>query len=138
MDGLSSVGFGNRTIVVALCYNSKEIIGGLLPVYSCVPHPSFLHVHLGQETSWSKFSCLMYHSNRSHSILYSFYAIYNIIWRSKLLSSRVKYITEDAASVCTWYLKFHTHVDKFRMPETPSVDLRHDLSCLVHATRHIT
>ena len=23
-------------------------------------------------------------------------------------------------------------MDEFRMPETPSVDLRHDLSCLVH------
>ena len=43
-----------------------------------------------------------------------------------MFSSRVKYITEDAASVCTWYLKFHTHMDEFRMPETPSVDLRHD------------
>ena len=52
----------------------------------------------------------------------------------KLFSSRVKYITEDATSVCTWYLKYHTHViivDEFRMPETPSVDLRHDY----HASR---
>ena len=24
-----------------------------------------------------------------------------------MFGSRVKYITEDAASVCTWYLKFH-------------------------------
>ena len=46
--------------------------------------------------------------------MYSFKAIYNIICRSKLFSSRVKYITEDAASVCTWYLKFHTHMDEAR------------------------
>ena len=53
---------------------------------------------------------------------------------------RVKYITEDAASVCMWYLKFHMHMDEFRMPEMPSVDLRHDLhvSCLMHAPRYVT
>lgn len=56
------------------------------------------------------------------------FLIYNVIWRSKLFSSREKYITEDAASVCTWYFKFHTHMDEFRMPgETSSVDLCHDL-----------
>ena len=32
-----------------------------------------------------------------------------------------KNIIEDAASVCKWYLKFHTHMDEFKMPETPSV-----------------
>ena len=61
-----------------------------------------------------------------------------IIWRSKLFSSIVKYISEDAASVCTWYLKFYRHIDEFRMPETPSADIRHDLSCLVQALRHVT
>ena len=34
------------------------------------------------------------------------------------IKTRVQYITEDAASVCTWHLKFHTHMDEFRMPES--------------------
>ena len=32
-----------------------------------------------------------------------------------------KNIIEDAASVCKRYLKFHMHMDEFRMPETSSV-----------------
>ena len=72
--------------------------------------------HFKSINSVGSFDRLMYRSNRSFN----------------------KYITEDAASVCTWYLKVHTHTDEFRMPETPSVDLCHDLACLVHAPRHVT
>ena len=39
----------------------------------------------------------------------------------KIAQFKSKNIIENAASVCTWYLKFHMHMDEFRMTEMPSV-----------------
>ena len=39
----------------------------------------------------------------------------------KIAQFKSKNIIEDATSVCAWNLKFHMHIDEFKMPETPSV-----------------